>query len=516
MPPRRAKIRMFDSSHQTNSSRTVAAQPFSLAFLAALIAGLIVARIIGSLVLPVYDDAFITYRYARNLATGHGFVYHPGEWVLGATCPAFGVVASLFYRLGLNLPAAIVVLNILCDAAILALTCRALALRANGKGVPAVLGAVLFALFFSISPILTRICVGGMEMNLFLLGSLGAMLLFHRGAKVPAIALAALCYFLRPEGVLLVSILCGLELLSTRRLNALRLPVVAGAVGVPLLLLIHHFYGHILPQSVTAKSQAVNRSVLVTAKALVIPDAVSLALLPLALWGMVCFGREKGWREAGFLRTLALWHGAYLAAYLVARPQIWSWYAEPIQFVQILFAALGAAHLLARVPVIAKSSRQSPSWGMGLALGALSIAFWLLILSKSGRSGTTRFVYEPLQQWTRNHARGRASILAEDIGAVGYYSNATIYDTAGLVWPRALSYKSIDAIIRAHRPDYLFLNADRDTIEMMARARLNGTYRPLKRFSITGETDLKLDPKLLRATWKQEYILFGKRTKAMN
>ena len=38
--------------------------------------------------LPILnDDPYITARYARNLATGHGFVYNEGERVLGTTTP---------------------------------------------------------------------------------------------------------------------------------------------------------------------------------------------------------------------------------------------------------------------------------------------------------------------------------------------------------------------------------------------------------------------------------------------
>ncbi|HIP97635.1 MAG TPA: hypothetical protein EYH32_10525, partial [Anaerolineae bacterium] len=32
-----------------------------------------------------FDDAFITYRYARNIVEGQGFTYNPGQWVLGTT-----------------------------------------------------------------------------------------------------------------------------------------------------------------------------------------------------------------------------------------------------------------------------------------------------------------------------------------------------------------------------------------------------------------------------------------------
>jgi hypothetical protein len=36
-----------------------------------------------------FDDAYITYRYARNISVGRGFVYNEGESVLGTTTPPF-------------------------------------------------------------------------------------------------------------------------------------------------------------------------------------------------------------------------------------------------------------------------------------------------------------------------------------------------------------------------------------------------------------------------------------------
>jgi hypothetical protein len=505
---------MFDSSNPTNSNTT--RQSLSLAFLGALIFALVVARIIGSICFPIYDDAFITYRYARNLALGQGFVYHPGEWVLGATCPAFGVLVSLFYRLGLNVPPFITAMNILCDAAILAIIVKALASRSNSinSGV-LVLSALLFAFFFTLSPTMARICVGGMEVNLFLLASLSAIFLYHRGAKIPAIAVAAACYFLRPEGALLVCILCGLELLTTRRFSALRLPLVALLVLLPFLLIIQHFYGHILPQSVMAKSHVVKRPIFLTAKALVFPDPICLLFLPFTLWGAVNFLREKGWRENSFLRTIGIWYLAYLSAYMVARPHIWSWYAEPIQFVQILFAALGAANLLARLPALQKpfSRPGTAALGYPLVTSALAVAFWALILVKQHPSGATRYVYAPLKQWSQSKGVKGSTILAEDIGAVGYYTNAYIFDAAGLVWPPALRYKTNDAMIKAYHPDYLFLNAEQDTIEMMQHSKLDKVYQPIRRFSLDNDTELKQDPKLYNTSWKQDYLLYKKRAK---
>ncbi|MEW6648986.1 MAG: hypothetical protein AB1453_02220 [Chloroflexota bacterium] len=40
------------------------------------------------------DDTFITYRYARNIARGYGFVYNPGEGVLGTTTPLYTLLLA--------------------------------------------------------------------------------------------------------------------------------------------------------------------------------------------------------------------------------------------------------------------------------------------------------------------------------------------------------------------------------------------------------------------------------------
>ena len=45
------------------------------------------------------DDAYITYRFARNLADGYGFVYNVGEPVLGTSTPLYTLVLALGSKL---------------------------------------------------------------------------------------------------------------------------------------------------------------------------------------------------------------------------------------------------------------------------------------------------------------------------------------------------------------------------------------------------------------------------------
>ena len=42
----------------------------------------------------VYDDPFITYRYAQNLLHGQGLVYNAGERVLSTTAPLYAVLLA--------------------------------------------------------------------------------------------------------------------------------------------------------------------------------------------------------------------------------------------------------------------------------------------------------------------------------------------------------------------------------------------------------------------------------------
>ncbi|NJM08474.1 hypothetical protein HC891_23265 [Candidatus Gracilibacteria bacterium] len=42
-----------------------------------------------------YDDPYITFRYAQNLAEGAGYVYNVGERVQSTTTPLFTVLLAL-------------------------------------------------------------------------------------------------------------------------------------------------------------------------------------------------------------------------------------------------------------------------------------------------------------------------------------------------------------------------------------------------------------------------------------
>ena len=98
----------------------------SLRISRALAAGTVLGAVVWLLLRQRYfygwvdDDAFISFRYARNLADGHGLVFNIGERVEGYTNFLWTVILALLYKLGADLPNAARSLGALCSVATVA------------------------------------------------------------------------------------------------------------------------------------------------------------------------------------------------------------------------------------------------------------------------------------------------------------------------------------------------------------------------------------------------------------
>src|SRR5262245_35741540 len=110
------------------------------------------------------DDAFISYRYARNLAAGHGLVYNPGERVEGYTNFLWTVLISGALRLGWDAEFAGRALGVLSSLGLLATILWYVAKTVES---PAALWVA--PVFLAISPGLAVWATGGLETPLFAL-----------------------------------------------------------------------------------------------------------------------------------------------------------------------------------------------------------------------------------------------------------------------------------------------------------------------------------------------------------
>jgi len=195
----------------------------------------------------------------------------------------------------------------------------------------------------------------------------------------------------------------------------------------------------------------------------------------------------------------------FVGAYLVLRPAVWGWYFVPLHFVKFLLAAFGLTALVNRVQFARRTSMKR--WAV--AGGGLVLFSGIVIGAKVGPAPIRRHVYEPLQAWLRQYPANGKKMMAGDIGAVGYYSGAYIYDLAGLVTNRPQVARDVASAVETWQPDYLFLVVSRSQVgALLANPDEAARYWPVARFSRTGQQNLVPRFDELHPRWQQDYILY--------
>lgn len=131
---------------------------------------------------PAFEDAFITYRYAQNLAEGNGLVFNPGQIVEGYTSFLWVVLLCLFALFITDLQTVAPLLSLSCGIALIIATyAYSLACRPNSRW-SAVLACILVALHSTVA----MYSVTGMESILFTLLLILALTAVERSRSATA------------------------------------------------------------------------------------------------------------------------------------------------------------------------------------------------------------------------------------------------------------------------------------------------------------------------------------------
>lgn len=384
------------------------------------------------------DDAYITFRYARNLATGVGFVYNSGEHVLGTTTPLWTLILASLYRLGASdLPRTALILNALGNSLSLILVVQ-LARRLGLERSWTILVAVLFAFF----PAVLQNTLSGMEtpaFTLFILLTLEADL-----ADRPILAgiAAGLATLTRPEGVLVGILIVGRRLLARdRRPDQV---ILAGlAVVLPWATFAMAYFGSFIPESVLAKSIGYQQLTTV--------EHVSRWFINLSPWGVILLllvvpAAGPAARHViqhprlslitlfpvllGASQILAAFHNVF----------IFDWYEVPL-FPFLLLGSVAAIRYRSRhAPRIIKAALVScilMTLASGINLGRdATQPFLALLVPDPGReTGYLKTADLLSDRLTRSTV-----VAMPEIGAFGYRANVQVLDTMGLVSPRTIDY----------------------------------------------------------------------------
>jgi hypothetical protein len=364
------------------------------------------------------DDAYISYRYARNLAAGDGLTFNTGERVEGYSNLLFVLLlapAFLIVRDSAIHPMA-VTLSVVCAAAALVLLQRRL--RDRDGGGPAALAAVLFAAW----PALWLWSASGMETALVLLlqTALWAEVARDDGATRirPLVVVLVLLVLSRADGFVGAGI--AVLFLALRRDGA-RARAGALAVALSTAALVGWrlaYYGHPLPNTYYAKVSGPVAARIADAARQLGDLALGAGLLPYIV--------VLAAAAVGAARARRLTYEPFFAACWIA---YWIYVGGDVfgeRFLLVL-VPLGAA-VLARWA--AEGRRVLAAAGFVLAL-----AFQLLPLAADRRF---RYAGAKYDRWIelgrflgRPEHRGK-TIAVDAAGKIPYYSRLPAIDMLGL------------------------------------------------------------------------------------
>jgi hypothetical protein len=462
---------------------------------------LVAAFAFGLRILPgprTIDDAFITFRYTRNLLEGNGPVFNPGERVLGTTTPLYmGLLAIVSLPLGgpqAPFPVIAMVINALADAfACLLLIGIGRELRFPAAGWAA-------ALLWAISPMSVTFAVGGMETSLYIFLLLAVFYFRLRGRLDVMSWLSGLAFLCRPDALLLI-IPVWIELffrlaqrsgLRTAVGKILRVSLPVSAIILGWFAFAYGYYGTLLPHSMLAKSVAY----LLDPKAglirmiqnyatpffehLTFGTWVILVTAPLYLFlsGIGTLGAERLRPGEGAAAGL-LFPWIYFLVFTVANPLIFRWYlAPPFPFL-FLSIFIGVAVLLRMAPTARPGRTRIPAILFGavvLSCFLLYIRGWTFHPDHGSTHPAPEMAYIRLELLYRQAADDLAprllpgqTVAAGDVGVLGYYLEAPILDTVGLNSAQSIRYyplpENMYVIVYAMppgliidlRPEYLIL-----------------------------------------------------------
>ena len=449
-----------------------------------------------------FDDAYITYRYARNLANGDGFVYNRGERVLGTTTPLYTILLALTSRATSsdNLPWLSIAINAVFDLGTALLLVRVL----PSFGMP-VRVARLVSIAYVLSPLRIQVALGGMETSMAVFWLLAASHQYAvKKGSLSAAACSGIACLTRPDLAILPALFAVHAIARSRRIPWKPTAAFA-AVTAPWLVFSWFYFGSPLPQSIIAKSSAYllhpyqastdllayvgtrSRSSL---RSWPVP-AIGISAIVM-LW-LYVVGSWRAARENPGALPLSLFSPLYVLALSLANPLLFIWYYPPLLLLLEGFVDLG----IFRLVEAAKRRFQAPA--MGLAIAGLLILEWAgtggpqgWVASLSGREDE----YETAAAALQSVLEPGRSIGLPEIGVFGYaFGGHRVVDTAGLVTPEAVpylltgpapgqtfTYAISDEVIAELRPDYLI------TLEIFIRPTLmqsesfHASYRLIREF----------------------------------
>ena len=395
------------------------------------------------------EDAYITFRYARNLVVGFGLTFNPGERVMGFSSPLW----TLWNALGFKLMGDPVVWSrswsLIADVVTLLVLGNLLRRHASRAS------SWCFTAFFALWTYYAAVAVSGMEISIALALIVLSAALVEVKSPASGICLAALA-LVRPEGL----VAAGLIALGARGRDRL----LAFLLTAATLTALWGYYGTPVPQSLIAKSSVYGTPGLIAGRhwwEWISPFA--FGRWPATSEGSILFAMAVVTAPAAVLGAMTLWRARKTALFAAVGAMIVVWIGYCVVGVAYFFWYLA----IPLTGLMALAAVGLPRMSRGRALYASLLVFilgtWTVAPNLYGARANAEWQsFGGAAEYLATHARPGQKVMLEPIGMVGWRCKLWVIDQVGLVSP-AVSRRRLQGagwmadVIGAERPDWLVL-----------------------------------------------------------
>lgn len=401
------------------------------------------------------DDAYIFYRYARNIGSGTGWQFNPGQQTANAaTSPLWAAVLSTVGVVFGYGPAVGQAVYALCLAGAATVLYRLFA--GAGASAAGLIGGVL--LLFN--PVL--LSTWGMESALFVLLALGLLWADRVGrSEILVGILGGALILARPEGAMLVAVLWLFRWVRSTQLPWRRTAALVASV-VPWVVFSIYAFGSPVAETLAAKS-AQGRSGYFGPRyaylryiEVVLREPWSALLLATAVIGALILahrmylsnksydsgiiGRVRHLLDDPISRCL-LAAGVFgllqtVGYGLAIRPPAYAWYyATPYLTLTVFSAfALGSAVDWLRTWSAREESTNAALRRVVAIVGVATLALTIpTLMTRRHMIGNQLCGYSDAGDWLAAHADKGSTVSAAEIGMLGWRSKLEIVDYLGLL-----------------------------------------------------------------------------------
>jgi len=398
-----------------------------------------------------YDDSYITYRYAINLASGEGFVFNQNEKADAASSFLYTVILALLYRIGItNLEFVATVLGLLAVLGITFFVYESVSYFTRNK-----ILSFLLSLLTAFHGFISGWSISGMETVLFTFFVTGFVYFYYFTDKrryiLSTLFLSAVI-LTRIEGVILVFAWFVNEIYSLYKYNHFRSRfyislVVLGLLFIGLYGWKYWYYGSFISNAVDFKKIATYYQPNVI-HLLLAWGGTSLLIVLCALFSVSKISLKKYW-------SLLLYLFLSIITFAVGPHSDGARYSIHIFPIIVVLAGRGFMDLPSKVNILSLEVPAKHIILMAIIFQTILSAFVLryymnrLMAGQMCRREIGKYLSENLSKYDY--------ILASDVGMISYIaSNIEIIDIAGLTSKDVLkSYKkkeTIDQIILEKKP----------------------------------------------------------------